>query len=111
MSIKLEQRIKRLEKLVSRKNESDLLEVENLADGARAILDENGFDLYGSRQDGTWAEEFYINSESWTTVFLSVDNKTNDSVYVKILSPQNNNSVNLKIRHAGNLKRLEDELF
>jgi hypothetical protein len=88
------------------------LDVESLLESTKDILDENDFDLYGRHQDGSWVEEFYINDETWTTVFLSVDDsKPNNSVYVKIYSPQNNNSVNLRIGYERDLKRFESELL
>lgn len=89
----------------------ELDDAEDLLESAKYILDENDFDLYDRRQDGSWVEEFYINNELWTIVFLSVDSKTENPVYVKVFSPQNNNSINHRIRNVDDLRRFEDDLF
>lgn len=95
---------------VLRNRKFEASSTKNLTNDIKNILDRNGFEFYDKREDGTLVEEFYINNDSWMTVFLSADSKTNNSVYVTISSPQND-SVNLEIKNTKDLKKFEFELF
>lgn len=91
-----------------KKRKFESLDTESLVNDIKDILDENDFEFYDKQRDGgEWVMEFYINRDTWTCVFLSIDS----SVDVKVYRADNNKLTSLNIRDAKDLRKLEAELF